>query len=203
MAENFINLTEGSGKKAHTFDRTIGANTVHDEIVQLGEPYLSSYTINSAAVSIATANDHVVQVMAGASLNVYVRRIRLWQAALATTAAITQFQILRLTTAGTGGTVLAVGVYEQGDTGAGATAMTLPTVKGTEGAAIMRPTAIVTQTAPTAGGSTLLFDLDFERLRSKGIRISAGTANGICLKIISATAACTVFPQVDIVEANF
>jgi hypothetical protein len=203
MAESSVQVNSGAGPKLRTWNRTIGGVSVEEEAMFLAEQPLAEYTINSAAVSIATANDHVMQVMAGATLHVYVRRIRVWQAALATTAAITQFQVLRLTTAGTGGTAIAVSALDTADAAAGATAMTLPTVKGTEGTAIMRPTAIVTQTAPVAGGSSLLLDLDFQSLRGKSLRIPAGAANGIVLKIISATAAATVFPQIEVTEANF
>ena len=74
MAESFINQTEGSGKKSHTWDRTIGANTIQDEFVLPGEFPYTSYTIFANGVSIATANDHCLQIMAGASLPVRVRR---------------------------------------------------------------------------------------------------------------------------------
>ena len=40
MSEAFINVTEGSGKKAHTNQRTIGANDVQDEYVVTGRPVL-------------------------------------------------------------------------------------------------------------------------------------------------------------------
>ena len=79
MAESIVQVTEGSGKKLHTFNRTIGANSVEDEVVLLGENYLASYMIVAAA-SAATANSHVLQIMAGASLKVRVRRIEVQQA---------------------------------------------------------------------------------------------------------------------------
>ena len=67
MAEAFVNVTEGSGKKLHANDRSIGANTVLDEVMLLGENYLPSYlgVTSAASVSTATANSHLLQIMAG------------------------------------------------------------------------------------------------------------------------------------------
>lgn len=203
MPEGFFNATEGSGKKLHTWQRTIGANDVHDEVILHGEPHLASYTTIPGAVSIATVNDHVLELMAGSTLVVYVRRIEVYQVALATAAAVAQFNILRLTTAGTGGTAQNLVPLDTTDAAAGATSMTLPTTKGTEGSIVWRGAAMVTQTVPTAGGDLQLFAIDFDKLRTKGLRIPAGTSNGIALKNLTAVAACTVFVNVWLSEANF
>jgi hypothetical protein len=203
MAESLVQVTEGSGKKLHTFAHVVGGNTIEDEFVVFAEQPIPSYVIDTPAVSVATANDHVLQIMAGASLNVWVRRIRVYQSALATTAAIGTFQIFRLTTAGTGGTTAAVDSLDATDSAAGATAMTLPTVKGTETTRLYGITAGFIQTVPTAGVNPLLVDFDFAALRGKSIRIAAGTANGIALKISTAIAAATVIVVADIAELTF
>jgi hypothetical protein len=205
MPESIVQVTEGSGKKLHTFQRTIGANAVEDEVILHGEPYLASYIQNATAASTATANSHLLQLMAGASLNVYVRQIRCYQTALATTAAIARLQVLRLTTAGTGGTAQsAAQALDTTDAAATATAMTLPTVKGTEAAVSLRGlTGSFIQTVPTGGTSTLIAVFDFERFRSKALRIPAGTANGIAVKNLDAVAAATLQIEIDFTEANF
>lgn len=207
MPESFVNVTEGSGKKLHSFQRTIGANSVEDEVVQHGEQYLATYIATPAAVSTAVAASHLCQIMAGASLNVYIRRIEIWQLVAATAAAIDEIDIFRLTTAGTGGTVVTPLPLDDTDAASGATCMTLPTVKGTEAAApIYRKSVQFTQTVATqSGGSdaTLLGVFDFDTLRGKALRIAAGTANGIAVKNITARAAATVFVVVRFTEANF
>ena len=206
MAETFINVTEGSGKKLHTFDRTIGANSVHDEVVLLGEPYLTTYSVTtqSSGTSAATGLSHLLQVMAGASLNVYIRRIRVTQLAAATTAAQVALVVTRLTTAGTGGTVVTPVAYDGNDSAAGATAMTLPTVKGTNGGTLWTEASYWYQTAPTSvSGLGVLLDIDFSRPRSKSLRISAGVANGIAIQLQTAVAAATVIVAVEFSEANF
>jgi hypothetical protein len=204
MAESIVQVNSGSGPKLHTFQRTIGANSVEDEVILHGEPYLATYVIVPAAsVSIANANDHIFQVMAGASLNVIIRRIRVFQTVGATTAAYDQFSLLRLTTAGTGGTAMTPAPLDTADGASGCSAMTLPTVKGTESTQVGRLAAILEQTAPTAGVSVILAEWNFEYLRTKGLRIAAGTANGIALKNITASANAQVQFEVVVSELNF
>lgn len=207
MAEGFINLTEGSGKKAHTFQRVIGANTVEDPVSLVGLPYLAAYTVTPAAgVSTATAASHLLQIMAGANLNVYLYRLALYQLAAATAAAIDLIEIVRLTTAGTGGTALTPAPRDTTDAASGATAMTLPTAKGTEGVFVDRATAQFTQTIATqAGGkeATLLVEFDFARLFGKPLRISSGVTNGIAIKNPTARAGATVIPVAYLMEANY
>ena len=207
MAESFVNMTEGSGKKAHTFQRVIGANTVEDEVVILGEHYLAEYVATPAAVSTATAASHLAQLMAGSSLNVYIRSIEIYQLAAVTTAAIDEIDLFRLTTAGTGGTVVTPLPLDTTDAASGATCMTLPTVKGTEAAnPIYRISAQFTQTIATQSGGkqgSLLAFWDFDTLHGKALRIAAGTANGVCIKNITARAAGTVFTVWRFTEANF
>lgn len=206
MAESLVNVTEGSGKKLHAWDRTIGANVVLDQFVQHGEPSAPTYVASSTtAISVATANSHVYQLMAGASLNLYIRRIRVWQFGLATTAAIVSLQLFRLTTAGTGGATHTIIPRDSTDAAAGAAAMDLPTVKGTEGVFLDIAACSFIQTVPTGGPGTigLLCEWDFDRLRSKPIRIPAGTTNGIALKNPTAVAAATVIPVIEFAELSY
>ena len=208
MPEGYAQINEGSGKKLHTFQRTIGANTVEDEVMLLGEQYLAHYrVVPTSAVSLATGSSHLLQIMAGASLAVYVRRIRIYQVVAATTAAINNISLFRLSSAGTGGTSVTPAPADTTDSAAGATAMTLPTAKGTETTLVGFQSFLLYQTAPTAGGglnAVLLCDWDFERLRTKAERIPAGTANGLAIKLSSTAAAgASVLIEADISEANF
>lgn len=208
MPESLVQVTEGSGKKLHTISRTIGANTVEDEVIIVGEPFLaagSATNLGGTTVSAATANSHLIQLMAPAGLNVYVRRIRLYQIGLATTAAIAELAVFRLTTAGTGGTALTPEPLDTTDTMT-ATAMTLPSSKGTEGARpIWHGTTQFIQTVGTggAGPNPLLADIEFDTLKLKSLRIPAGTANGIALKNITAVAGATCIVLVEFTEANY
>lgn len=203
MTESIVQVTEGAGKKLHTNSRTIGANTVEDEIVVLGENYLNGFTVVAGNVSTATANSHLLQIMAGASLKVRVRRIEMHQDGLATAAVLMETRLYRLTTAGTGGGVITPGTLEPGDT-ATATAMSLPTAKGTEGTlmAIAKPYMLQTIGASTPHINPVLV-WDFDRPRSKPVILAAGVTNGIAIKNVTAVAAGTVMFDVWIDEMNF
>jgi hypothetical protein len=207
MAESLVQVTEGVGKKLHTNSRTIGANTVEDEVMLLGENYLASYIAvsSAAAISTATAASHLFTINAGASLKVRIRRIELYQVAAVTTAAFMDTRLIRTTTAApTGGTVQTTNVLEPGDAASGATVMSLPTVKATEGNTIHIASVYMMQ---TIGASTPLLQpimvWDFDRPRSKPLIISAGTTNGLCIKNVNAIAAGTLHCNVWFDETSF
>ena len=207
MPESIVAVTEGAGKKLHTFSRTIGANTVEDEVVIVGEQYLASYAIaTGSGIVTATAASHIFQLMAGGSLRVHLRRLLVYQVAAATAAGFYDFLILRLTTAGTGGTALTVNPMDPADAAAGCTAMTLPTAKGTEAAGVWRGSIYLTQTigASLAGSvPALVADINFDQLRIKPPIIAAGAANGFCFKNTAAIAGASLVATAYVTEANF
>lgn len=205
MTASSIQITQGSGTRLATNSYTEGGNTVHDEKMISGMPYWASYSVSAAFVSTATLNDHILQIMAGSSLNVYIHEIVITQDQVATTAAFEPFRVLRLTTAGTGGTSQTLSPHDLGDSAAGATAMTLPTAKGTEAGLIDTQSAYMTQT-PGAGG-TAFGSLYEWRVGASGlfkpIRISSGTTNGLAIKLLRAVAGATVNVRVTLTEASF
>lgn len=205
MSETFYNATEGGGgKKLHYDLKTIGANDVLDEYVLAGEVSLSSYNLSSSTVVLTTANDHLLELMCGVALNIRLRRVRIYQTVLVTAAAIARFQLIRLSTAGTGGTVVTPRVITNTTPAAAATGMTLPTVKGTEGSTLDEATAGLMQTAPAAGGSTLLVDWDLDKLgHVGGYYLPAGSANGVCVKNTAAFAGASVMVVATFTEMNF
>jgi|SRR4051812_32911289 hypothetical protein len=206
MAESLIQVTEGTGKKAHTFQRTVGANAVEDEVILHGEPYEASYVIRGSGVSTATLDSHLLQIMAGGTLNVYVDRIIVYQQAAATTAAIVPCDLVRLSTAGTGGTAVTPAPLDTVDAASGATAMTLPGVKGTETTTVDIAAGYFAQTIAASLGvpqSSAVFTWDYDRRRVKAIRIPAGASNGLAVKIRAATAGATIHVAAYIRERNF
>lgn len=207
MPESLVQVTEGTGKKLHTWQRTIGANNVEDEVVIAGEPYLPTYSILTlSGISVATALAHPLQIMAGGSLRVYVRRLMVYQTAAATAAAFSDFVLLRLTTAGTGGTAITPTPLDPADAASGCAAMTLPTVKGAESVGIWRGTLAFTQTIPVSPGAqgSLLLDLDFDKLlHGKSLVIAAGVANGLALKTTAGIAAAQISAVAYVSEASF
>ena len=198
-----VQFTQGSGTRLGTSTYTEGCVTVHDEKFVLGEQYLASYVVNGAAISMATINDHLIQLMAGSTLNVYVRRIVGYQVGLATSAAIQDFRLFRISSAGTGGTSLSEFPLNPADAASGAQAMTLPTAKGTETNRMWVTNKSLMQTAPTAGADLLLFDWVFDGLRTPSLIIPAGITNGIAVKNTVATAAASCNINILFTEASF
>lgn len=201
MAETFITA---DSKKIHFWDRTIGANSVLDEFALPGEYPLATYSVVATGISGATSSDHLVQLMAGSSLNVRIRRIQLQQVGLMTTASEFSVNVLRLTTAGTGGGAITPAKYDTSDGAAGATAMSLPSAKGTESTLldIMRIWPI--QTYATAGGTGSGSRDEMVQLPNmKPIIIPAGTSNGLALKIQTGRAGLTVDVEIEFVETSF
>ena len=104
MADASVVVTAGSGTNLHSDTRTYSGSTKHDQYVLPAEYNLATYKVIAQGVSVATANDHILQIMAGASLNVRLRRFRIEQSANATTVGAKNVELWRLSTAGTGGT---------------------------------------------------------------------------------------------------
>lgn len=203
MAEAFVNVTEGSGKKLHGWDVVIGANTVIDEFVIPGEYPMPTYFAEASGSSIATANDHSLQLMAGASLKLRIRRIRIEQRANVTTAGLCVFEIWRLTSAGTGGTAVTARPFDTADT-AGATAMTVPTVKGTESVRLMSTIVTLRQAVSTTGSPADDALFEWAQLpNEKPIVVPAGTTNGLAIKNVTAVAAGSITALIEFVETSF
>lgn len=206
MANTTLAVTAGSGSNLRVNSRTIAATTVLEQFTQLADFNEATYNVVTAATLITTAASHTLQIMAGATLPVYLRRIQVYQLALATAAAICNWDILRLTTAGTGGTAITPSPLDSTDSASGATAMTLPTAKGTESTVLWRGSSSITQTVATqnAGESnTRILDIVFDGLRMKVPRIAAGTTNGIALKQVTGVSPASVYVVATISEAAY
>lgn len=200
MAETIVQVNSGSGPKLHGWDRVIGANTTIDQFVLPGEYPMASYSIAVENVSAATLNDHLLQIMAGSSLNVRVRSISIEQSSNAGAVNLMTAQIMRLTTAGTGGGAITPSKHDNGDAAAGATAMTLPTVKGTESTLLKRATCAARAAFQSTAEDSWAW---VQQPGVKPIIIPAGTSNGIAFKSITAIATATWNIHVEIVETAF
>ncbi len=206
MPLSTVNITPGTGDQLDAFQRTINSVAVKDQATVRGLPYLGSYTMATAAgLSTATAASHLLQIMAGGTNNVYVKRIRVWQVVLAGAAAKGDYSIRRLSTAGTGGTGVTPIQLDTTDGAAGATGMTLPTVKGTVGNPIFYRTATYLSAWPTAGGPTasLIAFFEFGDDYLKAFRIPVGAANGLAVQNDTGIATATVTVELEFFEAAF
>jgi len=201
-----IQITNGGGPFIATGPTyTEASTTVQDQKVISGLPYLATYRIvtsNGAPLSTSTANSHLMEIMAGASLNVYVHHIwvRQFNAASASTAA--QMDIYRLTSAGSNGTAMIPQALDLSDGAAGATCQTLPSSKGTESGYVLDHTSAIFW-GNSSGATALICEWDFGDDLTKMLKIAAGTSNGIAVKNTTAVASATVYVTAEIIEAPF
>lgn len=200
MAETFYNATEGSGKKFHAWDYVVGANTVLQEFTNPGEYPYATYVVQALAISTATATDHLLTINAGASLKLKVRHILVTQRAAAGAVAAGAIQLVRtITGAPSGGTSITPRRHDTGDGVASFTAMTLPTVKGTESDLMHAESLwLGTGAIPTVPRWEW-----WQRPGMKPLIIAAGTTNGLALKNLTAIATATVDIELEAVELNY
>jgi hypothetical protein len=151
---------------------------------------------------VATVDSHLMEIMAGGTNKVRIRRIMIHQSVMATTAAMMGLAIYRLTTAGTGGSSTPPTIFDPSDS-AGATARTLTTAKGTESTALWFSRHYMMQTIGASTPLPVLLDLNFDMLRTKPIIISAAATNGIAIKNTTAIAGASVTINVWIDESVY
>lgn len=198
MTRTYVGQTSGSDWKLHAISRTDGSDTVLQPYSVQAEPETATYRIVFSTISLAVANDHIIQVMAGSSLRVGIKRIRLWQNGNATTTQKFLFRLYRLTSAGTGGTSVTPAAFDPADSSSGATAMTLPTAKGTESTLVSHRRHLIHTTQTTVGLPDV--DWSFDNLRDKCLWVAAGTSNGIAVKAVSSDSSANVDGEVIFVE---
>lgn len=205
MAESLVQVTEGTGKKLHTWSSTVGANTVEDEFTIPGEYPYASYVVVAQNISVATSSDHVIALNAGVSLKVRIRKITIEQAANATAAGSIRFTILRTTTAApTGGTAVTPSPFDTADSASGASARTLPTAKGTEstilGTGYLTLRQAVSATSSAADDTPYVWQ---QLPNQKPLVIPTGTTNGIVIKVGTGVAGATVDATIEFVETSY
>jgi hypothetical protein len=202
MAESTVQQQEGVGKKVHTWNRTIGANGIEDQFVLAGLQSYATYTASTAVISFAVAADHLCAWMAGSTNNVYLRYLAVYARVAAGTATNGEAILVRLTSAGTGGTAITPAPMDTTDAAAGATAMSLPTAKGTETTMLWRGT--IPLPATMAALAAPILELDWRNFDiTKSPRIAAGTSNGIALKHVTGVATATGVVYAELVELPY
>jgi hypothetical protein len=201
VAASSINVTEGSGKRLSTNDRTISSVLVQEQFVLPAEFPYPSYIVAAENVSTATADSHMLEIMAGSSSLVRIRSIRIEQRTNAGSASTVTFQVLRLTTAGTGGTALTPAKFDTASAASGCTAMTLPSSKGTESTLLM-PGTLSMRTTTNVGVSEDTW-VWTQHPGTAPITLAAGTSNGIAIKNTSSVATGTWNIIVELVETSF
>jgi len=200
MAQSNVAVTAGSGTLLDTWTTSKGGNTVHAGRWVPGEYPDPTYALTANGVSVATVDSHIMQVMAGASNTVRIRRIWVAQSTAATSVGTSGVAVLRLTTAGTGGTAVTPAQFDTSDSAAGAAGRTLPSSKGTESTVLMHGKVGFANAQPT----TTVNSWEWVQQPGTGpLVIPAGTSNGIALKLTTAIAAASVNVVIEFVETLY
>lgn len=183
-----LGYTDGAGKNIKTFSRSESGTTREEQVMQLGEPSLMTYTAVARNVITTTAASHLFFIQADGTLYTRVNWFEISQQTLAGAAATAEIDILRTTTAGTGGGVISCYPTDGGDTSpyAGG-AQTLPTAKGTEGVLLYQVRLPILAAAP------VLQTYRWERQNyEKPWILAPATTNGLCWKLITGIATSTL-----------
>lgn len=197
MTVSSIEVTPGSGKHIHTASRSISSVTREDQYVQQGESDYATYTQVVSNVSAATSADHVLQIMGDGTNYCRIKRVEIQQRALAASATTMVIQLIRLSTAGTGGATVTPRGHDAADTYAGA-AMALPSAKGTEGVTLHQWYLPIVAAQPMI--ERIVWD---SRLDAKPYIFGSGTANGVCLKVVTGVASVTLDINVEFVVTSY
>jgi len=190
MAVSTVGVADAASpdKYLHTHQRTISGTAREDTYVQQGESAYPTYSAVARNISIATANDHVLQIMGDGSNYSRLRQVQIQLGATYSTAiAVVVIGLYRLSTAGTGGSALTPAPHDTSDTYGGG-AMTLPSSKGTEGALLH------VWSLPNYGSGSVIFSTGPTIWTPSGKPVIFGTAtsSGLAFKVIVNAASTTI-----------
>jgi hypothetical protein len=191
MPLSLIAYTDGSGKNLETFQRTRSAVAYENQIVIPGEPAQPTFEIICTAISTATSASHLVMIQADGTLYTRIKRIYVEQVGAAGSATLAQLQIVRVSTAGSGGSAITARGRDSADSYSG-TIQTLPSSKGTEGNILLNKRLALSNTAATTANPNNWEWKAETQTGQKGITIGSATTDGVVLKIITGIASATV-----------
>ena len=201
MAVSSIGIDEPGvpDKFLHSNSRTISAVVREDQYILWGQNAYPTYTAIGSAVATTTSLSHLLFIQADGTL--YTRLLRAWVVVAGdypTAATDAQVQILRTSTAGSGGGVVTVGAMDSADTYAG-TVQTLPSSKGTEGALLWQCRVPLPAAAPAVA------PLPFYEAGPYGkpIVFGTGTGAGICFKLVTGIASAAVDVVAEFIQTTY
>lgn len=204
MSESSVGITEGSGRRFHTWQRSIGGTAVQDAFQLPGEPPAATYTAGADTVAMDDANSHLLQLTAGVLMatTVEYRFLRVRRIVVAQKGTVvsgsSSLWVVRLTRAGTGGTSVTPSPLDfSGDDLSLAECRILPSTKGTEGEIILHGKIGQVATDPSDNGNYWEWQA---APGTKGIVIPPLRHNGIAIKLGAARVGNSVAVYVEYTE---
>lgn len=180
---------DGATEYLHTDERTYDGTASNNQYTLLAGSVRTTYTAVAEAVSCATSNSHVIFIQADGTNYTKLYGIDIQQVGLPT-AALANFQILRTTTAGSGGSSISAYPMDGADTSPyGGVIQTLPSSKGTEGVMLLKRRISMVAALPVSLDQSWSWRAD---PNYKPITMGTANSGGICLKIITGVTSLTV-----------
>ena len=186
-------------KYLHTNQRTISSTAREDQYVLPGEGAYPTYSALAVSISIGTANAHVLQIMGDGSNYTRIKRITMTPTSdLPAAVSNARFRLVRLSTAGTGGSSVTPAPFDSADTYGGGS-MTLPSSKGTTGAILLN----WRMTFPTAYGASQYTYAWEQKPGMKPIICGTATSNGLAIEVMDATTSCAVDATIEFITTSY
>jgi hypothetical protein len=191
MADDSIGIATDTDAYLDTVSRTISSQTRHAQRHVAGWSSDPTYVVRASGISTATTADHLLQVMADGTNYSRVLRYRITPTddipAAATVLLVT---LVRLSTAGTGGSAVTPRGYDPADSAYGGGAQTLPSSKGTEGNALIQHRIPLPAAHPFVS-TPAMWTWEASPF-GKPIIFGTSTSSGLCWKVDTGIASCTV-----------
>jgi hypothetical protein len=202
LGNSALPVSGGSGHNVSTWSRTKSATTYKEQITLPGEYHENTYFVSALDVSAANTGDGLLQIMAASGTYTRIRGIWVHEAALGGAANALAVDIIRITTAGTGGTTVTARPHDSGDSAFGGACMSgiASANSGTEGVTLRRGRLAVVAAQPVNMDSSWSW---IQHPLTKPIIIPAGTSNGIEIKNVVGRASVTVDIHVELVETSW
>lgn len=187
-SESVIQIIDAAAatKYLHTSSRSYGGTTKEDQFWLPAQPVRTTYRGYAGAISSATSASHIGFIQADGTNYTFITGFWLPQTTLAGSASTANIQVIRTSTAGTGGTTISAYPVDAGDTSPyGGTLMTLPTGKGTEGVTLLGGPVGMVAAQPMNYLNQWWYRFGFDE---KPIVIGTATTDGVCWKIVTGIA---------------
>ena len=191
MSDSTIGISTGTDAYLAAQDRTVGGTAVEEQIIRVGYSLDPTYAVIADDVSVATVNDHVLQVMADGTNYCRLLGMNIQPTDNGPASdALLKLQLVRLTTAGSGGGALNDSPYDDADS-FGGDMRSLPTSKGTEGD-ILRKIYMPLDSVPQGIQQPHEFDALVPEVQGKPIIWGPATSDGLAVKVENAVASAAI-----------
>lgn len=200
MSDSVVGVSTGTDKYLNSQSRTVGGTAVDEQVVHEGWTSEATYSVISDDASVATANDHILQIMADGTN--YTRLVHFTITETEdgpASAGYLKLALYRLSTAGTGGTAITASAFDSADT-YGGDCRQVPTSKGTEGALLWTGYLSLAQTPASSAVNRFEWTMP---PGGKPIIFGTGTGAGVAFKVIDAVASASVIVRAEIVVTSY